>query len=119
MAVDHEHEALRELEPPPGGIERFEQRLVRMDHSARARVGAVGAGLAACVLAIVVIGIARQTTDIEPDGPFVSEAPGFDRLLGRTMRETTLSISINDEPVPVAVVTSADSKIRIVEIETD
>lgn len=120
MAPDRNGGALRELEPPPGGIKRFEQRLDRVDHSSGMRIGtALVAGVAVSVLAIVIIGLLRQPGTIEPDTPSVYEAPAFDRLLGRPMQQAGTSVSIDDEPVSVSVLAGADSNIRIYGIESD
>ena len=118
MDPDSKAGALRELEPPPGGVERFRQRLDSVDHSSGIRIGsALVAGAAVSLLAIVVIGLLRQPAMIEPDTSSVYEAPAFDRLLGRPMQQTALRVSINDEPVSVSVVASADSNIRIYGID--
>lgn len=117
MARDKRTEALRELEPPPGGIERFEARLDRLDDSPRTRRGVPLIVGAAFLLGLVFIAVVRQP-DIEP-APSVYQAPAFDRLLGRTMEEAPLRISIDDEPVSASLVASADPNVRIYEIERE
>ena len=116
MVLNNGDEALRKLEPPPGGVKRFEERLDRLDDSSRVRVGTtLAAGLAVALLGVVAVNIVRQ-----PEAtPSVYQAPAFDRLLGRTMEEATLRVSVNDEPVSVSLVASADSNIRIYEIERE
>jgi hypothetical protein len=118
MVLNNGDEALRKLEPPPGGVKRFEERLDRLDDSSRVRVGTtLAAGLAVALLGVVAVNIVRQP-DIAAM-PSVYQAPAFDRLLGRTMEEATLRVSVNDEPVSVSLVASADSNIRIYEIERE
>lgn len=77
----------------------------------------VALGIAALLLGIVVMTMVREP-DIDTT-PSVYQAPAFDRLLGRPMEETPISISIDDEPVSVSLVARPDSNIRIYEIERE
>lgn len=118
MVRDERREALRELEPPSGGIERFEERLDRQEDSPRTRAGTpLIVGLAAVLLGVVIMTVVRQP-GVE-SVPSVYQAPAFDRLLGRTMEEAPLRISIDDEPVSVSLVASVDPNIRIYEVERE
>lgn len=127
--------AFRRLRPPPGGIERFAQRLEGRDASPRRPIGRlVIAGMAAAALAVVAIGLLRlpggidsidsiATTDRTDSATAqmasVVQAHQFDRLLGRTMERSDFSVAIDDEPVTVSQISTMNSRIRIYTIESD
>lgn len=111
--------SFKELEPPPGGAERFRRRIERRDAPARVPLGRfVVAGLALAAVALVVA-IAWHTDDPEPRVAGVYEAPEFDRLLGRSGEPAGLSIRIDDEPSSVSELPSTNARIRIYEAERE
>jgi len=124
-----DNRAFRELMPPPGGVERFRRRLEGQDepphavsraasHAPLGRI--VVAGLAASVLAIaVIVAPPRPGGDTEQTAADIYEAREFDRLLGRSTAQAELSVAINDEPVSVAEIPSANARVRIYEITGD
>lgn len=116
MSPDRDH-WFRELEPPPGGVERFRRRLETHGRP-RARLALAAAGVAAAVIAIALV--VALDPGREPGAPrsvaSVYEASQFDRLLGRPLEPTELSVT-RDEPSSVARVESSDPRIRIYDID--
>src|SRR5688500_14102013 len=94
----------KELEPPPGGAERFAQRLDEIAAarpSRRARVLAMAAAVAALAFVTAVL-VLREPHDAAPelvaDAPppvEVYSAPEFDRLLGRSAAPAELMVMVN------------------------
>jgi hypothetical protein len=114
MRSDHELEL---LEPPPGGAERFRQRLAA-SASAAPRYGPMTAGLAALALlvALFYFGPLRERTEPPATASSIIDAPEFDRLLGRESQPLPLLVERNDEPLTVAELRSTDPKVRIYEL---
>ena len=122
----------RELVPPPGGAERFRQRLEEPDDWSRASSGrllATGGGVAAVVIVAL---LALWQTDLPEDGregelegmfdpqtAEVFQSPEFDRLLGRPMEPLETSVVINDVPVNLTEVPGSSPGIRIYEVRTN
>ena len=111
-----------ELEPPPGGAERFAARLdaeAAAPSASRRHAFAAAAACAAIALAAVVVWL-REPNDAGPplaaDGPppvEVYNAPQLDRLLGRPLRTTELTVTLDAETLPVTRLATASEKIRI------
>lgn len=127
-----------DLAPPPGGPERFRQRLE--DAAGRAGMPAfrrapAALAVSAAVVAIAVVAVLRYEgeggTPADPDSGAgmadngdprageVYQAEAFDRLLGRPMQPEQFSVAINDEPVSVTELPSANRRVRIYRIERD
>ena len=115
----------KELEPPPGGAERFAQRLDEIAvtrPSPRARVLAMAAAVAAVTLVTAVL-LLRQPDDGPPtrvaDAPPSVEvygAPEFDRLLGRAAPPAQLVVMVNMEEAAVTEIATTNQKVRIYQI---
>ena len=115
----------KELEPPPGGAERFAQRLDEIAAarpSPRARVLAVAAAVAAVALVTAIL-LLRQPSDAPPvlvaDAPpavEVYDAPEFDRLLGRSAPPAELMVMVNMEAANVTEIETTNQKVRIYQI---
>ena len=114
----------KELEPPPGGAERFAQRLDEIAAerpSPRARVLAIAAAAAAIVVAAAVL-LVRQP-DVAPpalvvDAPAIDvyNAPELDRLLGRSATPAELVVTVNMEAATVTEIETTNQKVRIYQI---
>lgn len=115
----------KELEPPPGGAERFARRLDKLAAerpSLRARAIAVAA--AAAVVAIATAVLLQRPADDPPeltaaDSPPAVEiygAPEFDRLLGRPAQPAELTVMVNTEAARVTELETMSTKIRIYQI---
>ena len=114
----------KQLEPPPGGAERFAQRLDEIAAerpSSRARVLAVAATAAAVALVTTILLL--PTTDVPPvrvaDAPppvDVYNAPELDRLLGRAAMPAELVVTVNMEMAAVTEIETTNEKIRIYQI---
>jgi hypothetical protein len=133
------------LDPPPGGAERFRERLEQhagpaINPSGWLRITGLAASLTV-VAVIAVLAFLRLTVD--PAQPLTgdSEQPltgdreqaptggdglparelyqarQFDRLLGRPMQPAKLSVVINDESVAVAEIPSANARVRLYQIQ--
>jgi hypothetical protein len=114
----------KELEPPPGGAERFAQRLDEIAAarpSPRARVRALAAALAAITFVTAVL-LLRQPNDAAPElvaatpAVEVYDAPEFDRLLGRSAAPAELMVMVNMEAANVTEVETTNEKVRIYRI---
>jgi hypothetical protein len=115
----------RELEPPPGGAERFAQRLderAATRPSPRARVLAMAAAVAAVAVVTAVL-LLRQPGDAPPQvvatAPPPVEvygAPEFDRLLGRSAQPAELMVMVNMEAAAVTEIETTNQKVRIYQI---
>jgi hypothetical protein len=110
----------KQLDPPPGGAERFRARL---DAAAESRHGsgwhlavAVAAGGVIVVGALVVLNDADRTNVNSAENP-VAAAPEFDRLLGRPVERTEPAITLNDQSVTLAAIPSENPKIRMYQIQ--
>jgi hypothetical protein len=114
----------RVLEPPPGGVDRFAQRLdaAAARPASRARTLAVAAAIVAAALITAVFAL-RTPSDRPPVSTAVTppvdiyNAPEFDRLLGRAPQPTDLMVVVNDETVAVTQVATTNRKVRIYEID--
>jgi hypothetical protein len=115
----------RELEPPPGGAERFAQRLddVTAERpSPRSRAVALAAAVAAVAIVTAVL-LLRPPVD-EPevaavDAPPTVEvygAPEFDRLLGRPPQLTQLTVIVNTEAARITELETTSAKVRIYQL---
>lgn len=115
-----------ELDPPPGGAERFAQRLEesRLGPPVARRWALASAGVAAATVAIVVVILIREAGDAGSsavgDAAQVAnlyEAPQFDRLLGRPAPAGTVTVTHNDTPATVTQIETANAKIRLYQID--
>ena len=120
----------KELEPPPGGAERFAQRL---DERGRAAIASrtrwrnlALAGAACTAVALIVAVVLRRDSDrpempplvadLQP-APEIYDSPAFDRLLGRPAQFTELTVSRNEQSASVVELETANAKVRIYQIE--
>ena len=115
----------KELEPPPGGAERFAQRLDEIAAarpSPRARVLAVAAAVAAVALvtAVLLLWPTSNTPPVlvadVPPAVEVYDAPEFDRLLGRSAPPAELMVTVNMEAAAVTELETTNQKVRIYQI---
>jgi anti-sigma-K factor RskA len=113
----------RELTPPPGGAERFRQRLEELERSDRPpqwRALAAAAACAAVVLAAIVL--LRDRGDPAPSLPeseltaALYNAPEFDRLLGRQPPPVELAVTLNQQTASVVEIETTNEKVRIYQI---
>lgn len=125
-----ESRLFRELDPPPGGADRFRRRLEERCEAVPVRGRRIAiAGLAMSVLVLfVVIALIPPTEDTQPQvagaeaEPWVTgvyQAPEFDRLLGRPMQPAGFSISIDGKSPSVSEIRSTNEKVRIYVVEAD
>lgn len=115
----------RELEPPRGGAERFAARLDAEIHVARGLTrrrafGAVAACIAVALVATLVV--LRRPNDPQVASSAeaavdVYNAPELDRLLGRPLRTSELTVMVGDETLPVTRLDTANQKVRIYRID--
>ena len=115
----------RELEPPPGGAERFAQRLDEIAAARpapRARAFALVAAIAAVAIVTTLL-LLRQPSDapqvLVADAPptvEVYDSPEFDRLLGRTAPPAELMVMVNTETANVTEIETTNQKVRIYQI---
>jgi hypothetical protein len=118
-------ELFKQLEPPPGGAERFARRLDETPKerpSRRARLLAMAAAVAAVSLVTAVL-LLRPTGDDTPvrvaeTPPAVDiyNAPELDRLLGRTAQPAELMVMVNMETANVTEIETTNEKVRIYQI---
>jgi len=113
----------REIEPPPGGAERFARRLDALVERAPAPRWRLAAAAAAAVALVAALGfaIAFDAGMLGRKEPALVatlyDAPQFDRLLGRPPTPTGLSVRLDDRDATVAELASANAKVRIYRIE--
>jgi len=138
----------RPIEPPPGGVERFRQRLANVDaptpmFSRRIFL----AGLASALIAVIAVAafrlpgsrglqsggdvlspaIVATTQELQADGSApqnleradLRNAPGLSRLLGQSPGAAETRIAIDDTQVAFAEIPSTSSKIRIYQISSN
>jgi len=113
------------LEPPPGGAERFAQRLDEVAAerpSQRARVLALVAAAAGVALVTAVL-LLRQPDDAEqlqvadaPPPVDIYNAPELDRLLGRATPPAELMVTVNMQSANVTEIGTTNQKVRIYQI---
>ena len=115
----------QQLNPPPGGAERFARRLDELSTpSARPRRPSLALAAAACAALAVLATIVwlRRPDDAVPlvaDSPpaiDVYGAPQFDRLLGRTRQPAELTVVVGTETAAVTQLETANEKVRIYQI---
>jgi len=115
----------KQLEPPPGGAERFAQRLDEIAAarpSPRARVRAVAAAGAAVALitAILLLWPSSNAPPVlvagAPPAVEVYDAPEFDRLLGRSAPPAELMVMVNMEAAAVTEIETTNQNVRIYQI---
>ena len=115
-----------QLEPPPGGAERFERRLdeaAAEQPSSRARVLALAAASRGrChrdgdpLAAAAGYGIANRARGYEPPAVDVYNAPELDRLLGRSALPAELMVTVNMQAANVTEIETTNEKVRIYQI---
>jgi hypothetical protein len=110
------------LEPPPGGAERFAQRLERAaaaEAAARRRRPALAAAAAFAGIALVATFVLlRRPADVAQPvaatpAPAIYDAPEFDRLLGRPLPVEQLTAVVDDQAATVTELESHNAKVRI------
>ena len=116
----------KDLEPPPGGAERFAQRLDEVaaaQPSSRARVLAMAAATAgvAIVTAILLLRPPEDVSQVEiaatePPTVDVYNAPELDRLLWRSSVPAELMVTVNMQPANVTEIETTNRKVRIYQI---
>jgi hypothetical protein len=116
-----------QLEPPPGGAERFHRRLseaASAPHAPRWRIvalaGAAGVAVALIVAAVVLHAPNDAPSSLAADSAAVAaiyDAPQFDRLLGRSPPPAGLAVTRNEQPAAVAELQTANDKVRIYRID--
>lgn len=115
----------RELEPPQGGAERFAARLdaeARAPAVFRRRALAAAAACAAVALVVTLVWQREQPSDpqiasgAEPPVD-IYNAPELDRLLGRPLRTTELTVTVGDETLSVTRLDTANQKVHIYRID--
>jgi hypothetical protein len=109
----------KQLDPPPGGAERFREQL---DAAATENEssGWLPAAAVAAILVVIVGALVAPSDWRERGAPAenrVAAAPEFDRLLGRPVAPAEPAVTLNDETVTLAAVQSENPKIRIYRIE--
>ena len=115
----------RQLDPPPGGAERFARRLDELaaPSPAPSRRGPALAA-AACVVLMLVAAVvwlrepdeARPLNTVSQPTIDVYGAPEFDRLLGRTRAPADLTVVVGAEPAAVTQLETGNEKVRIYRI---
>jgi hypothetical protein len=110
----------KQLEPPPGGAERFRARLdaaAERDPGPSWRLAvAVAAGVVVVVSALIILNDVGRSSVDSPENQ-VATAPEFDRLLGRPMEPTEPAVTLNDEMVTLAAVQSENPKVHMYQIQ--
>jgi hypothetical protein len=116
-----------QLDPPPGGTERFRRRLDQsapQSHGLRWR--AAVAGMAALVLVTAAPLLLRdvergeRTTEAARADARVAtvyEAQQFDRLLGRRFEPSEPAVTLNEEAATISEVDTTNDKVRIYQID--
>ncbi len=106
-----------DIDPPPGGAERFRMQLENPGDASRAAVGRLAAvGGVIAVLAIAAIAVLRLPDAVEPETAIAFDTPEFDRLLGRPMQQVETTARIDDEPVALSAIPVKTPGIRIYEV---
>jgi hypothetical protein len=115
----------KELQPPPGGVERFAQRLDEMSParpSPRVRALALAAALGS-VAVVAALLLLRQPSDAPqtvvanaPPPVDVYNAPELDRLLGRVAPPPQLMVLVNTQAANVTEIETVNEKVRIYQI---
>ena len=121
--MNNERGLFTELEPPPGGAERFRQRLDAAASSRRMprwSIFAVAGAASAAVVLIAVV-LLRDPSESSPvaDSPRTAslyDAPEFDRLLGRLPQPIELAVTRNAQTAAVVEIETANEKVRIYRI---
>jgi hypothetical protein len=118
-----------QLGPPPGGAERFARRL---DAAAARAVAAphrrtfalAGAACTALALIVAVVVFRNETVTVSPppaaDTAVTAEiydSPAFDRLLGRPMQSTELTVTLGEQAAAVTELSTQNDKVRIYRID--
>lgn len=124
----------KELEPPPGGAERFAQRLDEIaaaQPSRRVRFLGIAAAAAAVALvtAVLVLRAPNETAPsivvntpppssvvATPSAVEIYNSPEFDRLLGRSSQPAELTVVLNEEAAAVTQIATTNEKVRIYQI---
>jgi hypothetical protein len=117
------HGLFAELTPPPGGAERFAQRL---DETAPAADGPrwrglalAGAAFAAVALLVAIVLLREPGDSTSPPvaaAPEIYNAPEFDRLLGRPSQPAEFTVTLGERTASVVAVETTNEKVRIYEI---
>jgi hypothetical protein len=115
----------KQLEPPPGGAERFARRLDEISverHSPRGRMVAIAAAIAGVALVAATLllrqpGVAPPVTTANGRPAVdVYNAPELDRLLGRTAMPAELMVTVNMKTADVTEIESTNQKVRLYQV---
>lgn len=118
-------ELFQQLDPPPGGVERFGQRLDRaamVEAAARRRRPALAAAAAVAGVAFVATFVLLRGPSDGPQpvaaapAPAIYDAPEFDRLLGRPLPVEQLTAVVDDQAATVTELESQNAKVRIYQL---
>ena len=118
------HGLFTELEPPPGGVERFRQRL-DATHSERwphrfVLTAAAAAFAAVLVVAVVLLrGPGDSTSSRSSDSQLTAtlyDAPEFDQLLGRQPPPVEIAVTLDKQTASVVEIETTNEKVRIYRI---
>ena len=116
----------RQLDPPPGGAERFARRLDELTATSptpRRRVPALAAAACAVLVLVAAVVWLREPDDSRPliavSQPAIDVygAPEFDRLLGRTRPPAELTVVVGAQTAAVTQLETTNEKVRIYEID--
>ena len=115
----------RQLEPPPGGAERFSRRLDEVSAVApvaRWHPFALAGAAAAAIVAGVTVVLLREPSapDVpvadSPPAPAIYDSPAFDRLLGRPLQTEQLTAVVDQQAAEVTELESQNAKVRIYQL---
>jgi hypothetical protein len=114
------HGLFAELDPPPGGAERFAQRLDGTSQTAdaprRRRFAFAAAACAVAALVVAVVLLREPSVSVSPPvaaAPEIFDAPEFDRLLGRQARPTEFTVTVDERTASVVEVETMNEKVRL------
>jgi hypothetical protein len=115
----------KELDPPPGGAERFARRLDEIAAErplSRTRLLAMVASVAAVALVTALL-LLQPASDAPPASVAnapppvdVYNAPELDRLLGRAAAPAELLVTVNMETVAITEIETTNKRVRIYQI---
>jgi hypothetical protein len=117
------HGLFADLDPPPGGVGRFAQRLhgaAQAAEAPRRRGFAFAAAACAAVALVVAVVLLRELGDSASPpvtaAPEIYDAPEFDRLLGRPAQPTEFTVRLDERTASIVEVETTNEKVRIYEI---
>lgn len=106
-----------DIDPPPGGVERFRMQLENPGDASRVDFGRwAAAGGVVAVLVIAALAVVSLPETAEPETAIAFDTPEFDRLLGRPMKQVETTVMIDDQPADIAAIPAKRAGIRIYEV---